>query len=191
MTSWPDGWQPEALRVAEIPATDFALQVLNLWQQATPTDRWTNNPLGMPAVGYASQQAFSTGYAAFPSMTAFYAAFKTAVHAKSGKPLFTALAAQDKLTAAWRAIHALGWPANLTETDYPATILDAVTDGSTAAMEASQPSARKSVGTASQRSDVHGAIQTTGRNLEQSAVNISGASRALYSQLGGVNRRGG
>lgn len=191
MTNWPDGWQQEALRVAGVPASDFAVQVLNLWQQATPTDRWTNNPLGMPKTGYAAQQAYNTGYAAFPTMTAFFTAFGIAVHAKSGKPLYTALAAQDKLPIAWRAIHALKWPANLTETDYPSTILDAITDGSTAAMKASKPSSRKTVGLASSRSNVHATIQTTGGQLQKSIANINGASRALNSNLGRVNRRGG
>jgi hypothetical protein len=124
-------------------------------------------------------------------MAAFYAAFKIEAHSKAGKPLYTALAAQDKLTVAWRAIHTLEWPANMTETDYPSTILDAVTDGSVAAMNVSKSSDRRSVGLGQTRSDVHAVIQTHGQQFDQSAVNISGASRALSTNLGRVSRRGG
>lgn len=191
MTNWDDGWQIQALKVADIPVTDFAVQVLTLWASATPTQRWTNNPLGIPSAGFSAQRAGNTAYAAFPTMAAFNAALKLEAHSKSGKPLYTALAAQDKLSVAWRAIHALGWPANGTETDYPSTILDAVTDASTAAMKASKPGARKTVGLADTRSNVHAVIQTHGQSFYQSAANINGASRALSTALGRVNRRGG
>ena len=191
MTNWPDGWQVAMLENADIPATAFALQVINLWQQATPTQRWTNNPLGIPAHGYSASRAGNTAYAAFPTFSAMNAAFKLAAHSKLGKPLYTALAQQDKLTVAWRAIHALGWPANDTETDYPATILDAVTDSSVTAMKASKASDRRSVGTGDTRTDVHGTIATHGQAFYQSAANIRGSARALTSNLGRVNRRGG
>lgn len=191
MTNWPDGWQRQALETASIPVTDFAIQVLTLWAQATPTDRWTNNPLGIPAFGYATQRAFSSQYAAFPTMTAFAAAFKQAAHAKAGAPLYTALAAQDSLTAAWRAIHGLEWPANGTETDYPATILDVVDQAARDAMGAKQASQRKTVGLADTRTNVHATIATHGNQIFQSAANVNSASRALNSNLGRVNRRGG
>lgn len=191
MTDWDDGWQIQALKDAGISVTDFAVQVLTLWAAATPTVRWTNNPLGMPAAGFSSQRMGNTAYAAFPTMPAFGAAFKIEVHSKSGKPLFTALAAQDKLSVVWRTVHALGWPANSTETDYPSTILDAVTDASTAAMKASKPGARKTVGLADTRSNVHAVIQTHGQLFYQSAANINSAGRALNTALGRVNRRGG
>lgn len=191
MTDWPDGWQQDALQAADIPVTDFAVRVLTLWAASTPTPRWTNNPIGIPGGQFGSPRVANTPYAGFPTMTAFESAFKIAVHAKTGKPLYTAIAAQDRLYVAWRAIHALGWPANATETDYPVMILDAATDDATASMRARKSGTRKTVGLAGTRSNVHAVIQTHGQSFYQSAANINSASRALGTNLGRVNRRGG
>jgi hypothetical protein len=179
VTSWPDGWREALLTAVDIPITQFVLDVLNYWEQATPTATWTNNPLGMPASGYRAPRAFNTPYAAFPTPEAFRTAFGVAIHAGAGKPLLSALATQDKLTVAWRAIHALNWPANLTETDYPATILDAVTDGSTAKLKTSKKADRKTVGLSPQKNDVHGMIQAQGQALYHAANNIHNASDAI------------
>lgn len=179
MTEWSDGWREATLDAAGIEVTQFALDVLNYWQQATPTQAFTNNPLGIPSAGYGAPKALNTPYAAFPTMDAFRKAFNTAVHAGSGKPLLSALATQDKLTVAWRAIHGLKWPANLTETDYPATILDAVTDGSTAKLKVSKPSDRKTVGTAPRQTDVHAAIKAQQAALYHAANNIGNAADAI------------
>jgi hypothetical protein len=190
MTNWPDGWREATLRAAGIPVTQFALDVLNYWEQATPTIGWTNNPLGMPSAGTGAPKAFNTGYAAFPTPEAFRKAFATAVHAGSGKPLLSALATQDKLTVAWRAIHALGWPANVTETDYPATILEAVTDGSTAKLKVSAKADRKTVGTADTSSDAHSAIHAQGTALHYAVNNISGATNAMNYVIGRMRDHG-
>jgi hypothetical protein len=190
MTTWPDGWREALLDVAGIERSQFALDVLNLWAQATPIQGWTNNPLGMPAAGYGAPKAFNTPYAAFPTPDAFRKAFTKAVHAGTGKPLLSALATQDKLTVAWRAIHALNWPANLTETDYPATILDAVTDGSTAKMKVSKPNDRKSVGATTTRTDVHAMIQAQGQALHHAVSNISGATAGMDYVIGRMRNSG-
>jgi hypothetical protein len=179
VSDWSDGWREATLNAADIEVTQFALDVLNYWQQATPTTPWTNNPLGMPSAGYGAPKALNTAYAAFPTMDAFRKAFSVAVHAGTGKPLLSALATQDKLTVAWRAIHGLKWPANLTETDYPATILDAVTDGSTPPVKTSKPSDRKTVGLAPKQTDVHAAIKAQGAALYHAANNISNATDAI------------
>lgn len=190
MTTWDDGWREALLRTADIPVSQFALDVLNYWQEATPTQKWTNNPIGMPASGFGAPKAFNTPYAAFPTPAAFRAAFKIAAHAGTGKPLLSALATQDSLTVAWRAIHALNWPGNLTETDYPSTILDAVTDGSTAKMKVAAPADRKTAGTSDTNTDVHAMIQAQGQALHHAVNNISGATNAMDYVIRRMNSNG-
>jgi hypothetical protein len=112
-------------------------------------------------------------------MQAFYAAFKTAVHAGSGKPLLTALAVNEKHSVAWRAINGLNWPGNATETDYPAAVLDRVTEALPKSWKVSAPEDRKTVGntgtaTTAQRNS---AIQSAA--LHHGAHNIVDATRAI------------
>lgn len=190
MTNWPDGWREALLAANDVPVTQFALDVLNYWQQATPIQRFTNNPIGMPASGYNAPRAFSTAYAAFPTPDAFRKAFGMALKTTEGKALFHALAAQDSLTVAWRAIHGLKWPANDTETDYPATILDAVTDNSTAKLKISPKAKRKSIGTTTTRTDVHAMIQAQGQALHHAANNITGATDAMNYAIRRMNGNG-
>lgn len=190
MTNWPDGWREALLGSAGIEVTQFALDVLNHWQEATPTQRWTNNPIGMPAAGYNAPKAFNSAYAAFPTPEALRKAFNLALLKPEGKVLRHALAAQDKLTVAWRAIHGLNWPANLTETDYPATILDAVTDGSTAKLKISKKADRKTVGTVDTVTDVHGMIAAQGQALHHAVNNISNATDAIGYVIRRMNGNG-
>lgn len=190
MSTWPDGWREALLDAAGIPETQFALDVLNYWQQATPTSTWTNNPLGMPAQGYGAPKAFNSAYAAFPTPDAFRAAFNTAVHSGVGKPLFSALATQDKLTVAWRAINTLKWPANLTETDYPATILDAVTDGSTASLKVSPKGKRKTAGTSPKQTDAHAMIKAQNEALHHAVTHIGNATDAMNYVIRRMNGNG-
>lgn len=190
MTTWSDGWREALLTAAGIEVNQFALDVLNYWEQATPTQSWTNNPLGIPAAGYGVPKAFNTAFGAFPTPDAFRQAFNKAVHDGVGKPLLSALATQDKLTVAWRAIHALNWPGNLTETDYPATILDAVTDGSTPDAKVSSPADRKTVGLSPQRTDVHSMIQNQGAALHHAVNNISSAADAIKYVVQRMNGNG-
>lgn len=179
MNAWPTGWREHTLRGAGIEINQFALDVLHLWEQATPTDRWTNNPLGMPSHGYSAPRAMNSPYAAFPTMTAFYKAFRVAAHAKEGKPLHVMLSTSDKHSEAWRVIHSLKWPANDTETDYPATLLDKLTADAVAKLKVSPKSQRKTVGVApdvkSQHQQVH--AQTTA--VHHAVNHINDASRAI------------
>lgn len=179
MSTWPDAWRETTLEQAGIPVTQFALDMLNLWQKSTPTDRWTNNPLGIPSHGFDVPKAFNTPYGAFPTMPGFRKAFARAVHMGSGKPLFTALSAQDKPSAVWRAIHALNWPGNLTETDYPAKILDMVDTGQAATLTKTAAADRKSVGTTDAQTDVHAMIRAQGQALHHAVNNIGNAADAI------------
>jgi hypothetical protein len=179
MSTWPTGWREHALRRADVPITQFALDILNLWEQATPTDRYTNNPLGAPAHGNSAPRALQGGYAQFPTMQAFYDAFMKAVHAGKGKPLLSALGANDSHAEAWRAINGLRWPANTTETDYPSTVLDKVVGNVPKSWGTKKPAERKTVG-------VEGATAAAQRNtaaqsaaLHHAVNNINDASRAV------------
>lgn len=190
MSTWSDGWREALLTQAEIPVTQFALDVLSYWEKSTPTSTWTNNPLGMPSRGTDAPKALNTAYAAFPTMAAFRKAFTKAVHAGSGKPLYTALAAQDKLTVAWRAIHALSWPANSTETDYPSAILDAMDAASRAKLKVSDASDRKTVGLSQSQTDAHAMIRDQNQALHHAVSNISNASDAIGYVLRRMNGNG-
>lgn len=179
MGNWPTGWREHTLRNAGIEINQFALDVLHMWEQATPTDRWTNNPLGMPSSGYSAPRAFNSPYAAFPTMTAFYKAFRTAAHAKEGKPLHVTLSTSDKHSEAWRVIHSLGWPANATETDYPATLLDKLTDDAIAKLNVSPKGQRKTVGVATATKSQHQQVHAQSQAVHHAASHINDSARAI------------
>lgn len=121
---WPDGWRSAALTAAGLPVDDFTLSVMTSWQVSTPLHPYTNNPIGMPSVPGKYPQLMNTGYALFPTMTEFRNAFSDFLNSPYGRTVREALATQDKLAPAWRAIHALDWPANKTESDWPSALLD-------------------------------------------------------------------
>lgn len=124
MSRWPDGWQNATLRYSGLLVSQFALDVLNMWEQSTPTAPWTNNPLGMPSRGTGMPRALNTPYAVFPNMQAFRNTFKIHVVLTHGKSLASVLDLGENMASAWREIHGLGWPANKTESEYPAKLLD-------------------------------------------------------------------
>lgn len=179
MNAWPSGWREHALRCAEVPITQFALDVLHSWEQSTPTDRYTNNPLGVPSRGFNAPRALNGNYAQFPTMQAFYDAFRTAVHSGHAKPLLSALAANDKHSVAWRAINQLKWPANDTETDYPAAVLDRVTENIPKAWKTSEPGARKTVGAPDGAASQKRNTAAQGIALHHAAHNIVDGARAI------------
>lgn len=190
MSQWPTGWRQHTLRAAEIPVTQFALDILHYWEQSTPTDRYTNNPLGMPAHGYNVPRALNGLYAQFPTMTAFYKAFTKAAHAGTGKPLFSALATQDKHSHAWRTINGLNWPANSTETDYPAVILDHVRGAIPEHWNISEPADRKTVGVSKAATSQIRATAAQNMALHHAAHNIGSAADAIAYIVRGLNYRG-
>lgn len=190
MNTWPSGWREHTLRHAEIPITGFALEVLHLWERATPTGRYSNNPLGMPKHGYSSSATLDGRYAAFPTMQAFYTAFKTAAHAGPGKPLFTALAVNDKHSAAWRVIHALEWPANATETDYPAHVLDKVTGAVPKGASGKPASERKTVGKPASPTGGNLSAIRQAEVLHEASRHITDATRAIHHIARGMGYGG-
>lgn len=179
MNTWPSGWKEAALRAAEIEPTDFNTRILHLWEQATPTDRWTNNPLGMPAAEYATPRALGSAYAAFPTMGHFRRAFASAAHRGGNKPLYTALGTSESKAELYRVIHALGWPANGTETDYPSTILDEIEEAMRAGLMSKKPGDRKTVGVAPAVVDAHQAMRAQARALHHAVTRIGDTSSAI------------
>lgn len=124
MTQWYAGWERPTLSYPGLPVTQFGKDVLNLWAQSTPLERWSNNPIGMPATGSNPRRVPGTQYALFYDITAFRQAFDKFLHGNKGQLLRAVFVSGESLSDAWREIHALKWPANMTETDYPAALLD-------------------------------------------------------------------
>lgn len=146
MTEWPTSWREDLLRDAGIPVTQFALDVLNAWEKSTPTRPWTNNPLGFAANMTGMPPALNTPYAVFPSHGHFRSAFKQLIQSRPGSKFVTELFHDQSHSGAWRAISALGLPANDTETDYPAHLMDMVEAKYRKKLKPTAPSQRKSVG---------------------------------------------
>lgn len=190
MSQWPTGWREHTLRAAQLQPTQFMLDVLKHWEASTPTARWTNNPLGIPSHGYGAPRAFNSPYAAFPTMRAFYDAFAKAAHNDRGKPLFTMLGTQEKHSEAWRVIHKLGWPGNETETDYPAKLLDVLTDDALSKLKISKPSERKTVGIIPDAADQHAIVQAQSAALHHATQHINDASRAIGYVIQRLGRNG-
>jgi hypothetical protein len=123
-SEWPDGWVTATLIDAGLPVSDFTRSVISAWAASTPILPYTNNPLGMPNVPGTTGQLMTTGYAMFVTMPVFRAAFSQWVNSPAGRQVREALALSEKYAPAWRAIHALPWPASKTETDWPSAVLD-------------------------------------------------------------------
>lgn len=147
MNEWESNWAGFLAQETGSANVDLTARVLLLWQQSTPTQPWTNNPVGMPYTAKGAHRALSTDYGAFMSMAAFRTAFLGFLASQPGRRLRDALLLQDKLPPIWRAISDLHWPASLTETDYPSAILDATTDEYRAKVKAVQTDQRKTAGT--------------------------------------------
>lgn len=187
MAGWPSNWRELTLRAAGIPKTQFALDILSQWRQSTPVDPHTNNPLGMPAKGNHVPRVLNTAYAAFPTMQAFYAAFKRFMHANSGKALLHELISAQSQTATWREIHALNWPANATEKDHPVAVLDKVTEKYRATVTARPRGTTVTTGITHAAPDVHEAVQLQAAVLYKAATSFDKVSDAIAHIVEGLN----
>ena len=127
-SEWPDGWITALLKDADIPVTAFAIKVTSAWMMSTPMLAYTNNPLGMPAIKGVTAELMRTGYAIFATMPLMRAQFAQFIKSQAGHALHESLAVSESFAAAYRAIHALPWPANKTETDWPSAVLDLTTE---------------------------------------------------------------
>lgn len=179
MNKWPQDWREQILVASDIPVTPFALEVLAAWRKSTPCEPWTNNPLGIPAQGFGMPRALDTPYAVFPLYSAFVKAITSHLSSNKGKGLASALISADSKPAAWREIHAQQWPANQTESDYPAVLMDEITSAYTDSVQRASDRKRTSAGTQLASPQAHEAVKQQGMALHHAATTFSDASRAI------------
>lgn len=187
MADWPSGWREAALRASGIHVTQFALDMLSAWQESTPLQPWTDNPLGFPAGFRSSAPVRNTKYAMFGSLDDFVAAFADLMSRAQGRAVRDALSTQDKASVMWRAVHGLSWPANDTETDYPSAILDRIPTTSGADDSKEQQSPRKSVGVIGDPSSTNDSVLSAMRTMTDMATRNIGAAAAIQSIYRKVN----
>jgi len=178
-TKWPSNWRQTSLRSAGVDVTQFAMDILAAWQKSTPTEPWTNNPIGVPSKGFGAPPALNTPYASFPTMEAFRQAFKRAVHSGSGKPLLDALMSEGEHAKAWRVISAMKWPASATESEYPSRILDLAEGKYTATVKPAKGRERKSAGSQLSAPDVSTVFKMQARLLHEAATRFDSHTAAI------------
>ena len=122
--SLPSNWTDLALSALATPADDTTRAIMRAWRKSTPLPEFVLNPIGMPAGSRGAAAYLGTGYAIFPSMTAFLVALAAFADTYQGQRLSAAISGESPYPGAWRAINALGWPGGITETDYPSAVLD-------------------------------------------------------------------
>lgn|SRR5487761_129025 len=179
MAGWTQAWRERVLRAGGVPVTQYALDVLSAWRRSTPTEPWTNNPLGHPARGSGAPEALDTPYAMFPTINDFTAAMKRLLKSPAGKQLLHTLITSDSYATAWREIHALKWPANLTESDYPAVLLDMVEQTYRDKLSRTSKEKRKTAGTQQASPDVHMAVRQQGYALHDAMTSFGDGRKAI------------
>jgi hypothetical protein len=179
MADWPTGWRDVILRTSGIPKTQWALDVLSAWQKSTPVSVSGNNPLGLPVVKGVSTPAAFTQYAAFFTMTDFYAAIKALLATGPGKAVVSDLIGADDLAATWRDIHALGLPGNKTESDYPHLVLDMVASAYRDKLTKRQAGTVKTTGVVAAPANVHQAVAAQNVALHQAATMFGNTADAI------------
>ena len=179
MATWPTGWREELLRVSRIPKTQFALDVLLAWQRSTPTEPWTNNPLGLPKSRLATGKVVGTEFGTFATWYNFRSAFKAMLNTKRGIGALHALANAEKLSDAWREIHSLDLPGNKTETDYPVRLLDMIEEDYRSKVTKSDKGQVKTVGVTQASPDVHHAMRQQALAMTQAAQSFGHGRKAI------------
>lgn len=187
MYKLPDGWRSQTLTRADIPVNDFTLRVLSAWQQSTPLQPYTNNPLGMPYITGKSARLLTTDYAIFATMADFRTAFAAFIASPAGRNLREALSLDTKPAPVWRAIHALAWPASATETDWPSAVLDLATESTRMRLSTVQDASQRTTsGTVGPTSTSAATFSDVAHQAMQSAGLINQATRAIRSRFQGM-----
>lgn len=181
MAGWPDQWRERVLRASGIPVTQFALDALTAWQRSTPTEPWTNNPLGYPAQGGNPPSALGTPYGMFVTINQFVQAVKGVLKSRQGEQLQHELISAHSLSAVWREIHGLNWPANATESDYPSVLLDMVEESYRQTVRRKTGGKRRSAGTQLANHDVHEAVRAQAEALTHAVSHFTTGSAAIRS----------
>lgn len=187
MMQWPDGWREAALREIGVPVTQHALDVLNAWEQSTPTKPWTNNPLGLRHGRRGSVKVFDTELAAFQSHADFRAELKRVAHSTYGKPLIHALLDEGDLAGAWRVIHDLNLPSNLTETDYPSALMDMVEGKYRSNIGGDSSGSRKSHGPGRDAPNPHHPVQKLSVATRKATADVIDLRKALDNLMKGLS----
>lgn len=187
MASWPSGWRSALLRGTGIPITPFTLNVLAAWQQSTPTEPWTNNPLGMPAKGNNVPTALNTPYGVFPTTQAFRDAFVRFLASSDGTGVAHAMSMEQSYSDVWREIHALKWPAATTESEWPSALLDIVTKAYTDKANIKAGVITKTTGQTHAAPELHAAVKQQGRLLHEAATTVQGTTQAIQHIVRGMH----
>lgn len=176
---WPDGWREALIDEAGAESSDFILSALTAWQQSTPLQPYTNNPLGMPFGRTTAPQLLTSRYALFRDMAAFRAAFVAFLDTDAAGNLRSALFGAEDLAPLYRAIHALNWPGNDTETDYPSQLLDMVSASVRTKLQTAAPADRKTAGTIGYTGAQNGNMRQLGDAFMRAAVAAQSGANAL------------
>lgn len=187
MSGWPTNWRQEALRAIGVPVTQHALDVLSAWFKSTPTQPWTNNPLGLAADANGAPRAMGTDYAAFPSHEHFRQALKSLAHGHADKALIHVLLDDGDVAAAWRVINSMPIPGTKTESDYPAELLDMVSDKYRDKLQTVPKSQRRSLGPGPGQASPHHPILVSARRLSDASHNAQGLEQAIRNLLKGLS----
>lgn len=185
MYKWPDGWREALISDMGAQQTPFLMNVLQAWNDSTPIQPYTNNFLGMPYVQGVVPQLLNSGYGLFATTVDFRKRFVAFVNSGAGDKLRDALLTGDDLGPVWRAIHALNWPANATETDYPSKVLDLMTATVREKLQSTDPDARRTAGTVGYAAVQNGGLDVATSAIQRAATAALGAANAL-----GRNARG-
>lgn len=179
MAGWPSDWRQRSLRAAGVPVSVWALGVLTAWCKSTPVAPWTNNPLGLPARPGGPPRALDTPYGVYPSIAAFAHDFGVLLHGSKGIALQHELISANSLASAWREIHGLKLPANQTETDYPAVLLDMVEEQYREKLSRRKVSERKTSGVTTATPETHDAVRRQAIALHKAAIAFTDGRKAM------------
>lgn len=176
---WYDGWREALIQELNLDQTDFLMRVLDAWQRSTPLQPYTNNPLGMPYVPGKTAQLLDSGYALFATPLLFRKAFAAFMRQGTSEDLYRALANDGDYAEAYRAIHALDWPATRTETDYPSLVLDMVSEPVRERLMTSDAADRKTSGIVGASGASPDRVQQLATATRAAASSALSASKAL------------
>lgn len=179
MVAWPPTWRTRALESAGIPVTTGTLAVIKAWKDSTPLSPVSNNPIGMPAGTLGAPRYLNTRYAIFPSISAFYQAFTSFARSSDGKRIVAAMLSENPYPETWRLISSLKWPGSLTETDYPAKLLDLTEQSYRDSVSATPPAGRKTSGQIGNNPQMHAAMVEQARSVAHAAQAFNDSTKAV------------
>lgn len=139
-------WIDSVIACLGVDDTPLTRSIIRAWRESVPLPPEANNPLGMPASSPGASRWAKTAYAGFPHMGDFYAALTHLALSYGGSGIQRALTGDVRPGQAWHAIRNLAWPAIVTETDWPAAVLDITGDGFQEAYKTCEPEDRKTSG---------------------------------------------